>query len=343
METIRNYLESMFKNLPHSDAVLKAKYELGQMMEDKYTELIKDGKSENEAVGTVIAEFGNLEELAKDLGIADIYQTNKNVIRRKLSMDEVKRYLQLCKKQAYMIAFGVALCISCVTGPILCDAFGVKGYAGPLLMFMMIGGGVALFIVAGTIMDDFNFMQREPCSVELTYLESVKNSKRDFMSTYSILIAVGVLLCVFCVMPSIILGDSSVEFLEELSGAMLFWFVSAGVFLMIFAKKVKQSYEKILSLNNEKTNMNAFSFGQTASSDNANYCGNSSDKKNPKITNKTVRLILSVYWPTVTCVYLIVSFLTFKWGFTWIIWPVAGVVEALLKNIFSDEEAKNEY
>ena len=39
------------------------------MMEDKYNELINDGKNENEAVGTVISEFGNLEELSKELGL----------------------------------------------------------------------------------------------------------------------------------------------------------------------------------------------------------------------------------------------------------------------------------
>lgn len=50
METIRNYLESMFSQLPNTPEVLKAKYELGQMMEDKYSELIADGKSENEVI-----------------------------------------------------------------------------------------------------------------------------------------------------------------------------------------------------------------------------------------------------------------------------------------------------
>ena len=69
MEAIRNYLESMFMNLPMTAEVLKAKDELLQMMEDKYTELKEEGKSENEAVGIVISEFGNLEELAEDLGI----------------------------------------------------------------------------------------------------------------------------------------------------------------------------------------------------------------------------------------------------------------------------------
>ena len=50
METIKNYLDNMFANLPHTDEVLKAKNELSQMMEDKYNELIEEGRSENEAV-----------------------------------------------------------------------------------------------------------------------------------------------------------------------------------------------------------------------------------------------------------------------------------------------------
>ena len=37
METIRNYLETMFSSLPHTPEVLRAKNELWQMMEDKYT------------------------------------------------------------------------------------------------------------------------------------------------------------------------------------------------------------------------------------------------------------------------------------------------------------------
>ncbi len=69
MDAIKNYLETMFLNLPNTPEVQKAKYELEQMMEDKYNELIANGKTENEAIGTVIAEFGNLDELAADLGI----------------------------------------------------------------------------------------------------------------------------------------------------------------------------------------------------------------------------------------------------------------------------------
>ena len=68
METIRNYLETMFARLPVTLEVQKAKNELWQIMEDKYSELLQEGKTENEAVGIVISEFGNLDELAKELG-----------------------------------------------------------------------------------------------------------------------------------------------------------------------------------------------------------------------------------------------------------------------------------
>ena len=48
-----------------------AKQELWGMMEDKYNELISEGLSENEAVGTVISEFGNLDELSKHSDLTD--------------------------------------------------------------------------------------------------------------------------------------------------------------------------------------------------------------------------------------------------------------------------------
>ena len=64
----------MFMNLPRTKEVERAKEELLQMMEDKYNELEKYGKTDNEAVGIVISEFGNLEELADDLGISSYMQ-----------------------------------------------------------------------------------------------------------------------------------------------------------------------------------------------------------------------------------------------------------------------------
>ena len=47
---------------------------------------------------------------------------------------------------------------------------------------------------------------------------------------------------------------------------------------------------------------------------------------------------MNVYWYTVTCIYMIWSFLTFSWHFTWIIWPVAGVIYGGLSKVLKVEE-----
>ncbi len=70
MDVINAYLETMFSPYPQTPRLLEAKEELRGMMEDAYNEAASSGRSHNEAVGQVITDFGNLNELAPVLGIA---------------------------------------------------------------------------------------------------------------------------------------------------------------------------------------------------------------------------------------------------------------------------------
>ncbi len=63
IDLIRNYLDNIFANLVETEAVLEAKKELFLSMEDKYNELVNEGKSESDAFATVISEFGDIEEI----------------------------------------------------------------------------------------------------------------------------------------------------------------------------------------------------------------------------------------------------------------------------------------
>ncbi|MEA5073363.1 MAG: permease prefix domain 1-containing protein, partial [Eubacterium aggregans] len=63
METLLNYLDNLFVSLPDTEDVRRAKADLQDSMEERYNELKAAGKSENEAIGTVISEFGNIDEL----------------------------------------------------------------------------------------------------------------------------------------------------------------------------------------------------------------------------------------------------------------------------------------
>lgn len=69
MDTIKSYLNNIFGNLPKTNQILKLKSDLLLNMEEKYNELKNDGKSENEAIGIVISEFGNVDELISGMGI----------------------------------------------------------------------------------------------------------------------------------------------------------------------------------------------------------------------------------------------------------------------------------
>ena len=126
METIKNYLENMFSHLPNTPEVQKAKYELYQMMEDKYNELISEGKSDNEAIGIVISEFGNLDELADSLGIKSFVNPSQAMPAAKtLSRETAAAFLRDSAKQAYLTAFGVLLCIIASLGRYSANAFRV--------------------------------------------------------------------------------------------------------------------------------------------------------------------------------------------------------------------------
>lgn len=105
METIRLYIDNMFLGIEETTRVKVAKAELLAMMEDKYHELKDQGLNENEAVGQVISEFGNLEELAEDLGLEkELGGKNKQAVvvdyidEGKVSDTEVDNFLADRKK-----------------------------------------------------------------------------------------------------------------------------------------------------------------------------------------------------------------------------------------------------
>lgn len=329
MDTIKNYLESMFRGLPLTEKVMKAKSELLQMMEDKYTELIRSGKTENEAVGEVIQNFGNLDDLADDLGIKEIlYQTKySGVQRRKLSFEEVTEYLERKKRSALMRALGIMLFIIAVIFPIMAEAIGVEETAGVVGMFLSIGMGVVLVVGSRVVMEQWRFINSEPCSIDAVSIDYLKNRNREFTPTYSVMHSVGILLCILCFTPAIILDNYGGHFWDNLSGALLFVFVGLGVFCFVYSNMIKRTYTRLLGIN-EQTDFSEFR--------------ETNDKRIEKVQNPTIRAILICFWPVVTCVYLCVSFLTFQWHLTWLTWPIAAAVFSVLIAFGSTSKKKNE-
>lgn len=79
MDTIRNYLDSLFIGVPQSTEIDKLKTDLLANMKDHYHELMGEGKNEQEAIGTVISTFGSIDELLEKLDV----EKNIKLTRRK--------------------------------------------------------------------------------------------------------------------------------------------------------------------------------------------------------------------------------------------------------------------
>ena len=241
MNAIRDYLDNMYRNLPNTNAGRRAKYELDQMMEDKYEELIAEGKTENEAVGIVISEFGNLDELADSLGISEAVTENPVEDKPMLSMDRVKEYLSMNNTRAILTSLGIALCILSVVSPILAeilpDALDVIGAGG---MFGIIAIAVGLFIFSG--------IKNKECSLSIEGAEYVRNERRGFKNSYGLMSSFGIGLCILSFLNPILLDR--IPFIDSNVGAaMMFVFVALGVFLITSANTRMNGYDRLLALN----------------------------------------------------------------------------------------------
>ena len=249
MNTIRNYLDNMFRNLPNTEEVRKAKAELLQMMEDKYEELIREGKTDNEAVGIVISEFGNLDELAESLGIGQQVNESANDSKPILSMDRIKSYLAMINMRALLIPIGVALCICSVAAPILEDAFSIDlevlGVGG---MFTMIAAAVVLFVLAGIKGKEYLEVRRKECSLSVEGAEYVRNERSSFRSSYGMMTSIGVGLCILSILNPIVF-DKIPALSTNFGAAMMFGFIGLGVFLITYAHTKMKGYDRLLELN----------------------------------------------------------------------------------------------
>ena len=311
MNVILSYLDNMFLNLPKTEEVLRAKSELASMMEDKYNELIAEGKKENEAVGIVISEFGDLSEIAKELGISELQEQNsyQDQTTRKVDRTEAEEYISLSQKTSKWIALGVFLCICCPIPLLICGAFdellhpsdGQIVCLGLIPLFIIVAVAVAIFIYNGIKMERFEYLKREDIQID-SYLErNLREMDEQERPGATVKIIVGVVLCILSVIPLLVVGSVSDNEVWQVM-TVNFLLVTVGVAVALFIiGGCKRECIKVLLQEGD--------FSRAG-----------------KKGNKVVSIIGGIYWPIATVIYLGWSFMTMDWWITWIVWPIAGVL-----------------
>lgn len=302
METIKNYLENMFASFPKTGEIEKIKNDLLATMEDKYNELKASGKTENEAIGVVISEFGNIDELVKELGInptVPAVSEDLPIITR----EEAETFIHDQKYFSKFIAAGVWLCIIGAASFLLVGSMATTELIEALAfvpLLILVAIAVGLFIYAGIHLDKYKYMEKE-FALDYGVEDYVKMQKENFRSTFTVGIAIGVMLCI--ISPIFLFVISAIEDSDLFGGIALFvllFLVSFAVYGFIRVGMPMDAYHKLLQEED--------------------YA------REKKQSNKLISVVAAIVWPVITAAYLLWSFLTGDWHITWLIWPIAGIL-----------------
>ena len=382
METIRNYLNAMFAGLPDTPEVRRAYEELAAMMEDKYTELMEEGVSENEAVGTVISEFGNLEELAQTLGIEDCinarasraqngeaeaaketskeafkenaqgtasYQEGSNEFygaddfntfyeesRRLISAEELCDYLSVGGFSALLRSFGVLLCVTSVSGPILLSGLGGGWFArklesfGVALFFVFIAAAVASFLIADAYMKPWKFFKKEALDFDSESKEIIKDQERILEEENTKRRILGIVLIILSIVPNII-------FDSNMSVAMMFVFVGVGVFLLVYNGEKKRLFKHIKKAES-RAQASSAARRRYVSTGGKRYVSKDRPARKEKYhySDPNLNALMPIYWEIAICVYFAFSFLTGLWPISWLLLVAAAAVKKVIENKYGE-------
>lgn len=142
MSKVTDYIDNLFFLMPRTEAAAEMRLKLIESSEDKYEALRSWGKTEDEALGIVVSEFGSMEEICAELGVAPIGMSTNDS-----DMIIQQEYAIASKKFAFGIASGIVLCVlGIITCSIINDIYWADSLAAAaFFLFAGIGAAVIVF------------------------------------------------------------------------------------------------------------------------------------------------------------------------------------------------------
>ena len=230
---------------------------------------------------------------------------------RCVSIEEANQFMAAMKEQSRTVSFGVALCILSpvllivLNGMTESTRFPINARIANLLgltaLFLMIAAAVFLFIRNSSLTEQYEYLEKEPFETAYGVSGLAKEKKEAYRPIYTQYLSLGIILCVLSPLPLIVsafVDEHSI--LPILMTGVLLCMVATGVYMIVRVSTVKSCYDILLQEGEYR--------------------------KEEKKRNGTVSIVSGIYWSVVTAAYLAWSFITGNWHFTWIIWPVAGVL-----------------
>lgn len=224
----------------------------------------------------------------------------------KVSMEEANQYLDMKSRGSRIVANATSLCI---LSPVPLIVLGTMTEDHTLVGFslvfflVLVAIAVYLFVNYGLHESHMQHLEKESFETEYGVSGMVRERREQYEPTFIRNIAIGVVLCILSVIPTIMAGVMEVEdYMSGISVGLLLIIVSIGVNILIRAGMIKSSYDTLLQ-EGEYT-------------------------IEEKYLKKKTDAFSGAYWCLMVAIYLGWSFWTNNWKFTWIIWPVAGALYA---------------
>ena len=267
------------------------------------------GVSTDYLIRDEIEEVPALEQAPVDNGLEETV--------RSVSMEEAVSFLKYNETASHRISTGVMLCILSPVLLILLGGLAEAGFipmevtiaeiGGTGILLIMIAAAVGMFIREGMRGKKYEYLEKIDIDTEYGVNGMVKERRDAYAETHSRRMIIGVMMCIISAVP--LLGtqmsrySNNTDLLPILGVTLLLVMCAAGVKLIVLTCTRQGGFDRLLE-EGDYTRLN---------------------KKAGKYDG--------VYWAIATAVYLGWSFATSRWEFTWIVWPVAGVMFAAYREI----------
>ena len=315
MNTIREYVEQMFNGVPMNDETIQLKADILANLEDKYLALKEEGATEHEAIGAVIVEFGDIDELLEEFGISRV---NKKVTANYPVFGPIDftRFIEAKARMGLNIGLGVLACLSGLAGLLLLLAFQqtIPGalYIGLLLMVSLLVIGIGLFIIEGMKANELEQFY-SPFIILPRDREELEEQQQNYKRSYIFSIVAGVSLCIMSLTP--VLMGALTPIIPVLVGvAFMFVLVGGGIIFFTYSANIWSAYDLLLL--------------------NGKYIESIEEEAAEDQRNKKVNYILEeIYWPIIVVIYFVFSFWQGTWAWSWIIFVLGGALESTIKSL----------
>ncbi len=233
---------------------------------------------------------------------------------RRVSLALANEFLEWRRVAAKRIALATLLCVVAVIPLLLLGAAtelpgspvpeSLAAGVGLVVLLLLVAAAVAIFVSCGFRNAPFEFIDKEPFETEYGVEGMVRERQSAYRPAYAKCNIAAASLCVLSPVPLFagIVTEKAFLIVAMLSITILLAGLGAALFTLAGVR-----WASMLKLLRE-----------------GDYAPRDRRKSRVKET------VSSAYWLTATAIYLGWSFLTNDWETTWVLWPVAGVLFAVV-------------